>query len=138
MANHITWSRKDGENELKTDFHVGDTIRVHYKLIEKEKVAGKTKREVKEETRERIQVFEGIVIAIKGGGANVMVTVRKIGAAAIGIERIFPLVSPWIRKIEVKKQGNVRRAKLYYLRGKIGKEATRIAEVAPVAAAAAK
>lgn len=128
MANHILWTGKQGDNEIKTDIHVGDTVRVHYKLIEKEKVAGKTKRETKEETRERIQVFEGIVIAIKGTGANVMVTVRKIGAAAVGIERIFPLISPWIKKIDVKKHGQVRRAKLYYLRGKIGKDATKIAE----------
>lgn len=109
-------------------FHVGDTIRVHYKLIEKEKVAGKTKREVKVETHERTQVFEGIVIAIKGSGANSMFTVRRIGAAAVGIERIFPLMSPWIKKIDVKKRGDVRRAKLYYLRGKQGREATRIHE----------
>lgn len=134
MANTVTWTGKDGDKEIKADLHVGDTIRVHYKLIEKEKVAGKTKRETKEETRERIQIFEGIVIAIKGSLVNTMITVRKIGAAAIGIERIFPLVSPWIKKIDVKKHGNVRRAKLYYLRGKIGKDATRIAEVAPVAA----
>ncbi len=132
MANHITWTRIDGENEVKVDLHVGDTVRIHYKLIEKEKVAGKTKREVKEETRERIQIFEGIVIAIKGSGANAMFTVRKIGAGAIGIERIFPLISPWIKRIEVKKRGVVRRAKLYYLRGKIGKDATRIEEVTPV------
>lgn len=135
MANHIVWTGKDGDKELKVDFHVGDTVRVHYKLIEKEKVSGKTKREVKEETRERIQVFEGIVIAIKGSGANAMFTVRKIGAAAIGIERIFPLNSPWIRKMEVKKHGQVRRAKLYYLRGKIGKEATRVTEFVPTASA---
>lgn len=128
MANHIVWNGMDGEKELHVDFHVGDTVRVHYKLIEKEKVAGKTKREVKEETHERIQVFEGIVIAIKGSGANIMFTVRKIGAGAIGIERIFPLISPWIRKMEVKKHGSVRRAKLYYLRDKIGKEANRVAE----------
>ena len=128
MANHILWIGKDGENEIKTDIHIGDTLRVHYKLIEKEKVTGKTKREVKEETRERIQVFEGILIAIKNSGVNCMITVRKIGAAAVGIERIFPLVSPWIKKIEVKKHGDVRRAKLYYLRGKIGKDATKIAE----------
>jgi len=135
MANSITWTGKDGENETKTDIHVGDTVRVHYKLIEREKVAGKTKREVKEETRERIQIFEGIIIAIKGSGANAMFTVRKIGAAAIGIERIFPLISPWIKKIEVKKHGDVRRAKLYYLRGKLGKSATKIAEaVQPTAA----
>ncbi len=135
MANHIVWTGKDGEKDLSVDMHVGDTVRVHYKLIEKEKVAGKTKREVKEETRERIQVFEGIVISVKGSGVNAMFTVRKIGAAAVGIERIFPLISPWIRKIEVKKRGVTRRAKLYYLRGKIGKDATRIAEVTPTQAA---
>ncbi len=128
MANHIVWNGKDGEKDLQVDIHVGDTVRVHYKLIEKEKVAGKTKREVKEETRERIQIFEGIVIAIKGSKANAMFTVRKIGAAAIGIERIFPLISPWIRKVDVKKHGSVKRAKLYYLRGKLGKEANRVAE----------
>ncbi len=132
MANTITWSGRDGDKDVKTGLHVGDTVRVHYRLIEREKVAGKTKREVKEETRERIQVFEGIVIAIKGSGSNAMVTVRKIGAAAIGIERIFPLVSPWIKKIDVKKHGEVRRAKLYYLREKIGKDATRIQEATPV------
>lgn len=120
MANTATWQ--------STDFHVGDTIRVHYKLIEHEKVAGKTKREVKEETRERTQVFEGVVIAIKGSGPNLMFTVRHIGSQGIGVERIFPLISPWIKKIEVKKLGKVRRAKLYYLRDKTGREASRIAE----------
>lgn len=124
----ITWVGHEGEKDIKVDIHVGDTVRVHYKLIEKEKVSGKTKREVKEETHERIQVFEGIVIAIKGVGDNVMFTVRKIGAGAIGIERIFPIISPWIRKMEVKRRGAARRAKLYYLRGKIGKGATRVAE----------
>lgn len=130
MANVTTWTGKDGEKDLKVDVHVGDLVRVHYKLIEHEKVAGKTKREVKEQTRERIQIFEGIVIAIKGSGINTMFTVRRIGAAAIGIERIFPLLSPWIRKIEVKKHGDARRAKLYYLRGKLGKEASRVSEAA--------
>lgn len=119
MANTAIWT--------KITFHIGDTVRVHYKLIEHEKVAGKTKREVKETTRERTQVFEGIVIAIKGSGVNCMFTVRKIGAAAIGIERIFPLASPWIKKLEVKKLGAVRRAKLYYLRDKLGKEASKTA-----------
>ncbi len=130
MANMITWTGKDGDKDVSVDFHVGDVVRVHYRLIEKEKIAGKTKREVKEETRERIQVFEGIVIAIKGSSADAMFTVRKIGAAAVGIERIFPLMSPWIRKIDVKKHGDVRRAKLYFLRGKLGKEATRVTESA--------
>lgn len=119
----------------KVDFHVGDTVRVHYKLIEHEKVAGKTKREVHEETHERTQVFEGIVIAIKGSGANTMFMVRHIGAGAIGVERIFPAMSPWIKKLEVKKHGDVRRAKLYYLRGRIGKEATKIHEFVPAATA---
>lgn len=132
MANTVTWTQGQGEHTQQVTFHIGDTVRVHYKLIEKEKVAGKTKREVKEETRERIQVFEGIVIAIKQGGVNTMFTVRKIGAGAVGIERIFPLISPWIRNITVKKLGDVRRAKLYYLRGKLGKEASRVAEVTTV------
>lgn len=112
----------------KTVFHVGDTVGIHYRLIEKEKVAGKAKREVKEEVRERIQIFEGIVIAIRGEGANCSFTVRKIGTHAIGIERIFPLISPWIKKITVKKLGAVKRAKLYYLRGKIGRKADRLKE----------
>lgn len=111
-----------------TPFCVGDTIGVHYRLIEKEKVAGKAKREVKEEVRERIQVFEGIVIGIKGEGENKSFMVRKIGVGNIGIERIFPLVSPWIKQITVKKQGKVRRAKLYYLREKVGKESEKLKE----------
>ena len=112
----------------KTVFHVGDTINVHYKLIEKEKVAGKTKREVKEEVRERIQIFEGIVISIRGAGENRSFTVRRIGVGGIGVERVFPLLSPWIRKITVVKRGKVRRAKLYYLRGLTGKKAEKLKE----------
>lgn len=132
MANSAVWSITEGlpAGRQEATIHVGDTVRVHYKLIEHEKVAGKAKREVKEETHERTQVFEGIVIAIKGVAENTMFVVRKIGAAAVGIERIFPLSSPWIRKIEVKKRGQARRAKLYFLRGKQGKDATRIREVA--------
>lgn len=129
MANKVTWSAGEGAEAKSVEFHIGDTLRVHYKLIEHEKVAGKTKREVHEETRERTQVFEGVVIAIKGSGVNLMFTVRHMGALAIGVERIFPIISPWIKKIEVKKRGVVRRAKLYYLREKTGKEATRIDEV---------
>jgi large subunit ribosomal protein L19 len=131
MANSATWTTGEGETLKKVDFHVGDTVRVHYKLIEKEKVAGKTKREVNEETHERTQVFEGIVIAIKGSGVNTMFMVRRIGAASVGIERILPLQSPWIKKLEVKKYGAVRRAKLYYLRGRTGRSAVKIDEAAP-------
>ncbi len=121
MANAALWNNS-------VQIHVGDTVRVHYRLIEKEKVAGKTKREVKEESRERIQVFEGILIAIKGSAENCMMTVRRIGVGAIGMERIFPISSPWIKKIDVKKYGDVRRAKLYYLRDRTGKAATKINE----------
>lgn len=128
MANQTAWSTGTGEEKKTVTFHVGDTVRIHYRLIEKEKVSGKTKREVHEETRERIQVFEGIVIAIKGSAENTMFTVRRIGVGAIGVERIFPLVSPWIKKIEVKKHGEVRRAKLYYLRGRTGKSASKVNE----------
>lgn len=131
MANVAVWTTGEGEQMTRVTFHVGDTVRVHYKLIEKEKVAGKTKREVNEETHERTQVYEGIVIAIKGVGMNMMFMVRRIGAGRVGIERIFPLHSPWIKKLEIKKFGVVRRAKLYYLRGRIGKSATKIEEATP-------
>lgn len=135
MANQITWTSVEGDTQKKVDLHIGDTLRVHYKLIEKEKVSGKTKREVHEETHERTQVFEGILLAIKHSGPNCMITVRHIGSLAIGVERIFPLHSPWIKHIEVKKSARVRRSKLYYLRGRTGKEATRLHEQ-PVAVAA--
>lgn len=112
----------------ETTIHVGDTIRVHYKLIEKEKVTGKAKREVKVELRERIQVFEGIVINIRGSGENKTFTVRRISTGKIGVERIFPSISPWIKKVEVKQRGKVRRAKLYYLRDTIGREVGKMEE----------
>ncbi|MBI4129707.1 50S ribosomal protein L19, partial [Candidatus Roizmanbacteria bacterium] len=76
-------------------FHVGDTIRVHYRIIEKEKIAGKTKKSVKEEIKERVQPFEGVVMGVRGVAENKSFTVRRIGADNIGIERVFPLISPW-------------------------------------------
>ena len=102
----------------ETTFSIGDTVRVDYKIIESEKVTGVKKREEKEEIRERIQPFEGVVIAIRGEGDNKTFTVRKIATGGYSVERIFPLISPWITKITVKKKSNVRRAKLYYLRKK--------------------
>ena len=81
MANFVTFNGKT--------IRIGDTIQVHYKLIEKEEVAGKAKKEKKEEVRERIQIFEGILIAIKGNNENRMLTVRRIGTASVGVERIF-------------------------------------------------
>ncbi len=101
--------------QLRTDtpeFGPGDTVRVHTRVVEGAK--------------ERIQIFEGTVIAQNGGGIREAFTVRKI-SHAIGVERTFMLHSPRIAKIEVMRRGAVRRAKLYYLRGRVGK-ATKIKE----------
>ncbi len=99
------------KDQLRTDlpqFNVGDRIRVHVRVIEGDK--------------ERIQPFEGDVISIKGGGINKTFTVRKI-SSGVGVERIFPYNSPKIAKIDVVREGKVRRAKLYYLRNLSGKAA---------------
>ncbi|MCL5291780.1 MAG: 50S ribosomal protein L19 [Actinobacteria bacterium] len=90
------------------EFNVGDTIRVHYKVVE----AG----------RERTQVFQGAVIKKQNSGGRTTFTVRKI-SFGVGVERTFPLHSPKIAKVEVVTKGKVRRAKLYYLREKVGKKA---------------
>ena len=87
---------------------VGDTVRVHLK--------------VKEGNRERIQIFEGTVIAKKNGGIEETFTVRRI-SYGIGVEKVFPLHAPSIEKVEVVRHGKVRRAKLYYLRDRVGKAA---------------
>ena len=97
--------------QLRTDipkFSIGDTVRVHVKI--------------KEGSRERIQVFEGIVIAKKHGGIEETITVRRL-AYGVGVEKVFPLHSPSIEKIETVRTGFVRRAKLYYLRDRVGKAA---------------
>jgi len=80
---------------------------------------------VREKNRQRIQVFKGLIIAIKGSGLRKMFTVRKI-TAGIGVEKIFPLHSPNIKKIVITKKGNVSRSKLYYLRNRIGKKALKV------------
>ena len=87
---------------------IGDTVRVHARI--------------KEGTRERIQTFEGTLIARKHGGISESITVRRM-SYGVGVEKVFPLHSPNIAKIEVVKRGKVRRAKLYYLRGRVGKAA---------------
>ena len=92
----------------KPEFKAGDTINIHYKIKEGEK--------------ERIQQFSGVVIQIKGHGASRSLTVRKI-SNGVGVERIFPFNSPFIDKIEVNKRGDVRRARLFYLRNLTGKKA---------------
>ena len=104
------------EGQLRTDipaFRPGDTVRVHAKVVEG--------------NRERIQIFEGVVIARKGAGISENYTVRKI-SNGVGVERIFPLHTPRVEKIEVVRYGKVRRAKLYYLRALQGK-AARIKEI---------
>jgi len=94
--------------DRKLDFEIGDTVRVHYRIVEG--------------NRERIQVFEGIVIAIANKGIGKTFTVRKI-SFDIGVERIFPLFNPRIAKIEVVRKGKTRRSKLYFLRERRGKSA---------------
>jgi len=97
--------------QMKSDpgnFKVGDTVKVHFKIIE-----GKN---------ERVQIYEGLVIAMKNAQAGQTFTVRKI-SYGVGVERVFPLHSPRIAKVEVMRPGRVRRAKLYYIRSKIGKGA---------------
>ncbi|HAP56744.1 MULTISPECIES: 50S ribosomal protein L19 [Sphaerochaeta] len=94
--------------ENAENFCVGDTVKVFFKIIEG--------------TNERVQVFEGLVIAKNNGGIRRTFVVRKI-SYGVGVERIFPLHSPRIEKIEVIRKGRVRRAKLYYIRGKVGKKA---------------
>ncbi|MEF9922828.1 MAG: 50S ribosomal protein L19 [Anaerovoracaceae bacterium] len=89
-------------------FNVGDTVKVHIKI--------------KEGTRERIQIFEGFVLKKQNGGVAEMFTVRRI-ASGVGVEKSFPLNSPKIDKIEVIRKGDVRRAKLHYMRGRTGKAA---------------
>ena len=99
------------EEQLKTEvpqFKVGDTVRVHNRI--------------KEGSRERIQLFEGTVIAKRGGGISETFTVRRV-AYGVGVEKTFPLHSPFVEKVEVTRKGKVRRAKLYYLRDRVGKYA---------------
>ncbi len=99
------------DEQLRSDlpiFNVGDTVQVHYKVVEG--------------TRERIQVYEGTVIKIQGGGARKTFTARRI-SYGVGVERTFPIHSPRIEKLIVTRKGKVRRAKLYYLRDRQGKAA---------------
>ena len=104
------------EAQLRDDvpeLEAGDTVRVHVRVVEGEK--------------ERIQLFEGVVIQCRGAGIHATFTVRKISTGGVGVERIFPLHTPRIAKIEVLRRGKVRRSKIYYLRNLRGR-AARIAE----------
>jgi len=99
---------KEALEKATPEVRIGDTVRVHVK--------------VKEGSRERIQVFEGTVIAKKHGGIEETITVRRI-SYGVGVEKVFPIHSPSIDNIQVVRNGSVRRAKLYYLRGRVGKAA---------------
>jgi large subunit ribosomal protein L19 len=104
------------QEQIRTDlvpFKVGDSVKVHSRI--------------KEGDRERIQVFAGIIINKQGRGLQETFTVRRISYGE-GVERIFPTHSPFIQKVEVERAGNVRRAKLYYLRNRVGKTATKVNE----------
>lgn len=103
--------KKIEQEQLKQDvaeFNVGDSVKVHTRVVE----GGK----------ERVQIFAGVVIAKRGSGVNASFTVRKISYGE-GVERVFPVHTPRIAKIEVASKGKVRRAKLHYLRGRVGKRA---------------
>ncbi|MCI8689836.1 MAG: 50S ribosomal protein L19 [Oscillibacter sp.] len=106
--NLIQELNKDILQKEQPKVQIGDTVRVHVK--------------VKEGSRERIQVFEGTVIAKKHGGIEETITVRRI-SYGVGVEKVFPVHSPSIDTIQVVRNGSVRRAKLYYLRGRVGKRA---------------
>lgn len=96
------------EKAEKAQFNIGDTVRVHVKI--------------KEGNRERVQVFEGTVIAKRGGGVSETFTVRRV-SYGVGVEKVFPVNSPNVEKVEVVRRGKVRRSKLYYLRDRVGKAA---------------
>ena len=128
--NQALQKKIESEQFRKDDakFNVGDTVRVHTKVVEGDK--------------ERIQIFSGVVIGKRGTGLNETFSVRRISYGE-GVERIFPLHSPRVDKIEVERHGDVRRAKLTYLRKRVGKGATLVKEMeekaeAPAKAAAAK
>jgi len=115
---HSEQFRKD-----KAEFNVGDSVKVHTKVVEGDK--------------ERIQIFAGVVIGKRGSGLNETFAVRRISYGE-GVERIFPVHSPRVDKIEVERKGSVRRAKLTYLRKRLGKGATLVKEKEAKAAPAAK
>lgn len=106
--NIIATLEKEGLKENVSDFNIGDTVRVYVKVVEGDK--------------ERIQAYEGVVIARKNGSIRETFTVRRI-SFGIGVERTFPVHSPRIDRVEVVRRGKVRRAKLYYVRGLSGKRA---------------
>lgn len=114
MNTDILRKVEEGQYKKRPDVRVGDTVKLHLKIKEGEK--------------ERVQIFEGVVIALKGSGLSSTMTVRKI-SYGVGVEKIVPVHSPLLEKIEVVKRGTVKKAKLYYLRQRVGKRALKIQNV---------
>ena len=108
MSTIIEELEKEQLNANAPQFHTGDTVRVHAKI--------------KEGNRERVQIFEGTVKKIQGGSNRTTFTVRKV-SYGVGVEKTFPIHSPSVAKVEVTRHGKVRRAKLYYIRDRVGKAA---------------
>ena len=114
IINKIQQEQVENSKAVIEDFNVGDTVKVHSRVVEGDK--------------ERIQIFQGLVIAKKGNSVNSAFTVRKISYGE-GVERVFPTYSPRIARVEVISQGKVRRAKLNYLRERVGKSALQVKAV---------
>ncbi len=117
MDKNILKNIEESLLQKRPDVMVGDTVKLYMK--------------VKEGAKERIQMYEGVVIAINGSGINTNITVRKI-SYGIGVEKIVPLHSPVLSKIEIVKRGTVRRSKLYFLRDRVGKRALKINKIKDV------
>lgn len=113
MDTNVIKKAEESFYKKRPDVRVGDTVRLHLKI--------------KEGGKERIQVFEGVVIAIKGSGLSKNLVVRKI-SYGVGVEKIVPFHAPALEKIEIVKRGSVRKSKLYYLRGRVGKRALKAGE----------
>jgi large subunit ribosomal protein L19 len=117
MDNKIIETIEKDQYKKRPDIKVGDTVKMHLKI--------------KEGNKERVQIFEGIVIGIKGVGTGKTVTVRKI-SYGVGVEKIVPLYSTMLEKVEIVKRGTVRKSKLYYLRGRVGRRALKVGNLKDV------
>jgi len=117
MDNKIIDKVEKDQYKKRPDIKVGDTVKMYLKI--------------KEGNKERVQVFQGVVIGIKGVGVAQTVTVRKI-SYGVGVEKIIPLYSPMLQKVEVIKRGTVKKSKLFYLRGRVGKRALKISNLKDV------
>ena len=117
MDNKLFEKIEKDQYKKRPDIKVGDTVKMYLKI--------------KEHNKERVQVFQGVVIGIKGLGVSKTVTVRKI-SYGVGVEKIIPLYSPMLEKVEIIKRGTVRKSKLYFLRGRVGRRALKVSNVKDV------